>query len=76
LRCWEVPLSITIPPWPEAEVAAFDILSPELRATRFRELASQARSSAALVEGKQREVLMESAGIWERLANLAEEDQG
>jgi len=49
-------------------------LRPEVRAAKFRELAFQAKCSAARTEGAQRQTLMDSAGLWQRLANLAEQE--
>jgi hypothetical protein len=67
-------LRITVPPSSETELTAVADLPPKLRAAKFRELAYQAKCSAARAQGEQRQVLMDSAGIWLRMANLAEQE--
>ena len=65
---------VILPPWSEEQIAAFDDLPPNVRVLAFRELASEAKRSAALAEGEQRETFMKSAGFWQRLANIAEQE--
>jgi hypothetical protein len=67
-------LSVSVTPAPEAEITDLADLPPAIRAAKFRELAFQAKCSAARTEGAQRQTLMASAGIWQRLANLAEQE--
>lgn len=58
----------------ENELTALAELSPTQRGVKFRELASEAKRSAANAQGMQRQTLIESAGIWQRLATLAEQE--
>ena len=58
----------------ENEISALVDLPPRDRAARFRELAHEAKCSAAHTQGTQRQAFIESAGIWQRLANLAEQE--
>ena len=67
-------LTITVPPSLEDESIAYNDLPPELRAAKFRELAFQAKCSAANAQGEQRQTFIDSAGIWQRLANIAEQE--
>ncbi len=67
------PLSVNVES-SEGAITAFDDLSPEVRVAKFRELALHAKRGAALTEGEQRKAFMASAGIWLRLANLAEQE--
>ena len=58
----------------ENEVTALADLPPTERAAKFHQLAYEAKCSAARTEGTHRQALIESAGIWQRLANLAEQE--
>jgi len=42
--------------------------------TKFHELAYEAKCSAAHIQGTRRQASIESAGIWQRPAKLAEEE--
>jgi hypothetical protein len=58
----------------EDGISGLNDLPPKLRAAKFRELAFQAKCSAANAEGSHRQAFIDSAGMWQRLANLAEQE--
>ena len=68
------PGDMLLPPWSEEQIAAFDDLPPHVRALAFQELALEAKRNAALTDGEQRQALINNAGFWQRLANMAEQE--
>jgi len=58
----------------ENEITTLAELSPKDRAAKCQELAYEAKCGAISAGGTNRQTFIESAGIWESLAKLAEQE--